>query len=167
MLCGCVVTLALSYIPLLFQTSHTIPRPMRNFLLVYVTFMVAVSTVNTVTLIIAFAIGRKIFKMHTGPSAEDNASGLDPDTFPNGLAGALCAIFASWGADGFMVRSLKSSRLDVNCRTISSFLLDIAMWDGMVWRVATSAILIVGFGSPSVRGNTRYGPESLYPPFLY
>ena len=141
---------------------------MRNFLLVYVTFMVAVSTVNTVTLITAFAIGRKIFKMHPGPGAEDNASGLDPDTFPNGLAGALCAIFASWGADGFMVYSSLRDWM-FSCRTILSFLLDIAVWDasGMVWRVATSAILIVGFGSPSVRGNTRYGPESLYPPFLY
>ena len=78
---GVVVTLALTYIPLLLKTSHTIlvPRVMRNFLLVYVTFMVAISTVNTVTLIIAFDIGH----------------GLSQDTFPNGLAGILCVIFAS------------------------------------------------------------------------
>ena len=64
---------------------------MRNFLLVYVTFMVAVSTVNTITLMIVFAIGRNIFKMDTGievVSLADNE--LRPDTFPNRLAGALC-----------------------------------------------------------------------------
>ena len=75
---------------------------MRNFLLVYVTFMVAVSTVNTVTLIFAFAIGRNIF-IHSRVYDPE----LNPSTFPNGLAGGLCAVFASWGADGFMVRLFK------------------------------------------------------------
>ena len=102
MLYGCVITLALNYIPLLLKTSHTIPRVMRNFLLVYVTFMVAVSTVNTVTLIYAFAIGRNIF-IHPGASRYE----LNPSTFPNGSAGALCTVFASWCADGFMVRLFK------------------------------------------------------------
>ena len=103
MLYGSVATLALNYIPLLLQTSRTISRRMRNFLLAYVTFMVAVSTVNTVTLIIAFAIGRSI--LNVSSTAVDNE--LDFVTFPNGLAGALCVTFASLGADGFMVRLFK------------------------------------------------------------
>ena len=95
MLYGCIVTLAISYIPVLLQTSHTLPRHMRNFLLAYVTFMVAVSTINTVTLIIAFAIGHNIFT---------KKKDFDPTIFPNGLAGELCSVFASSGADAFMVR---------------------------------------------------------------
>lgn len=99
MLYGCVATLALTYIPLLFETSHTMSRRMRNFLLAYVTFMVTVSTVYTVTLIIAFIIGRCILNTS---SVADNR--LNLVSFPNGLAGVLCVTFASWGADGFMVR---------------------------------------------------------------
>ena len=98
MLYGCVVTLAINYIPVLLQTSHTLPRHMRNFLLAYVTFMVAVSTINTVTLIIAFAIGHNILTKHLE---------FDPNVFPNGLAGELCSVFASWSADAFMVRLFK------------------------------------------------------------
>ena len=70
---------------------------MHNFLLAYVTFMVAVSTINTVTLIIAFAIGHNI--LTTKKHLE-----FDPSVFPNGLAGELCSVFASWSADAFMVR---------------------------------------------------------------
>ena len=102
MLYGGVATLALSYIPLLLQTSHTMSRRMRNFLLAYVTFMVAVSTVNTVTLIIAFTIGRSILNTCSKAGNELNLA-----TFPNGFAGALCLSFSSWGADGFMVRLFK------------------------------------------------------------
>ena len=72
---------------------------MRNFLLAYVTFMVAISTINTVTLIIAFTIGHSIFNY--GNPITDNV--FDFLTFPNGLVGSLCVTFASWGADGFMV----------------------------------------------------------------
>jgi hypothetical protein len=61
MLSGGVATLALTYIPLLLKTSQTISQRMRNFLLAYATFMVATSTVNTVTLIVAFTIGHSIF----------------------------------------------------------------------------------------------------------
>jgi hypothetical protein len=103
MLYGGVATLALTYVPLLLKTSHTISRRMRNFLLAYVTFMVATSTVNTVTLIIAFTIGHSIFNY--GSLVTDN--GVNLVAFPNGLAGALCVTFASWGADGFMVSLLK------------------------------------------------------------
>ena len=109
---GVVATLALTYVPLLLKTSHTISRRMRNFLLAYVAFMVVVSTVNTVTLIIAFIIGHNIFD-YGGQAAE-------LVLFPNGLAGALCITFASWGADGFMVSLFKSQRLDV-CRSLSLF----------------------------------------------
>ena len=116
MLYGGVATLALTYIPLLLKTSHTISRRMRNFLLAYVTFMVTTSTVNTVTLIIAFAIGHSIL---------NNAdSGFDLATFPNGLIGALCITFANWGADGFMVSLLElRQRLNECYRPFHLFLL--------------------------------------------
>ena len=101
MLYGGVAILALTYIPLLIKTSHMMSRRMRNFILAYVIFMVTVSTVNTVTLIIAFVIGRSI--LNYGGEVGDL---FDLITFPNGLAGALCVTLASWGADGFMVRLL-------------------------------------------------------------
>ena len=69
---------------------------MRNFLFVYASFMVAVSTINTVTLTIAFVIGHNIF-------TKSNALEFHPSIFPNGLAGELCGVFTSWGADAFMV----------------------------------------------------------------
>jgi cell shape-determining protein MreD len=105
MLYGGVATLALTYLPLLLKTSHTISRRMRNFLLAYVTFMVAISTVNMVTIIISFAIGHSIFNY--GSIVTDNVLTVYLVAFPNGLVGALCFTFASWGADGFMVSILK------------------------------------------------------------
>ncbi|KAF8815158.1 hypothetical protein BYT27DRAFT_7156093 [Phlegmacium glaucopus] len=100
MVYGGVAALALTYIPLLLKTSHTISRRMRNFLLAYVAFMVTTSTVNTVTLIIAFTIGRTILQISSpyGGNGIENLS-----AFPNGFAGAVCVTFASWGADGFML----------------------------------------------------------------
>ena len=100
MLYGCVVTLALTYIPLLLKTSDTISRRMHNFLLAYVTFMVIASTVFTITLIIAFTIGHNIL---VGPFAIDDFEQLN---FPNGYVGSSCQAFTSWGADGFMVSLL-------------------------------------------------------------
>ena len=99
MLYGGVAALALTYTPLLLKTSPTISRRMRNFLLAYVTFMVTVSTVNTVTLIIAFAIGHTILYI-------DDLTGYilaTLDASPNGLAGPMCIAFAGWGANGFIV----------------------------------------------------------------
>jgi hypothetical protein len=72
----------------------------RNFLLA---FMVTASTIDTITLIIAFAIGHSI--LNNGSLADN---GLDLVTFPNGLAGSLCVTFASWGADGFMVSFIEA-----------------------------------------------------------
>ena len=81
LLYGCVATLALlaaltyTGIPLLLETSgsQTIPRRMRNFLLdFFFTSMVSVSTVNTVTLIVAFTIG---YGISNNGSLADN--GLD------------------------------------------------------------------------------------------
>ena len=99
MVYGGVATLVLTYISLLLKTSHAISRRLRNFLLAYVAFMVAISTINTVTLIIAFTIGRNIFPFGNS----DTGNMIHLLTFPNGMAGALCVTFASWGADGFMV----------------------------------------------------------------
>ena len=119
MLYGGVATLALTYIPLLLKTSHTISRRMRNFLLAYVTFMVATSTINTVTLIIAFTIGHSIFDYRYG-SLVTVPEGFVIFEFPNGLVGSLCITFASWGADGFMVSLLKWQRMDVAVQFIVS-----------------------------------------------
>ena len=99
MVYGGVATLVLTYIPLLLKTSHTISRRLRNFLLAYVVVMIATSTVNTVTLIIAFTIGRDILPFGNSGTGDE----IDLLAFPNGMAGALCVTFASWGADGFMV----------------------------------------------------------------
>lgn len=60
MVYGSVATLFLTYISLLLKTSHAISPRLCNFLLAYVVFMVSISTVNTVTLITAFTIGRNI-----------------------------------------------------------------------------------------------------------
>ena len=103
MIYGGVVILVLTYISLLLKTSHSISRRLRNFLLAYVVFMVAISTVNTVTLIIAFTIGRNILHFGSSVTTDDM---IDLLTLPNGMAGALCVTFASWGADGFMVSLL-------------------------------------------------------------
>ena len=71
---------------------------MRIFLLVYVTLMVSFSTVYIITMIIALT--SRIF------GSPNNL--LSPSSlFQNGLAGAMCVTFASWGADGFMVRNFQ------------------------------------------------------------
>ena len=78
---------------------------MRNLLLVYVTFMVAVSTINMVTLIIAFAIGHSILPVTSNKDLKSEL--INNAVYPNGFAGEFCSIFASWGADAFMVRLFK------------------------------------------------------------
>ena len=98
MVYGGVLSLSFSYVPLLLKTSHDISRRMRNFLLVYVTFMVAISTVYIITVIIALM--RTIFYYSTDFSADPSKIGY---LFQNGLVGALCTTFANWGADWFMV----------------------------------------------------------------
>jgi hypothetical protein len=93
---GGILTLTFSYVPLLLKTSQGISRRMRNFLLVYVTFMVGISTVYIITTIIALT--RTIFY--------DINYYHDKYLFRNGLVGAICTTFANWGADGFMVSKL-------------------------------------------------------------
>ena len=89
---GGVLSLALAYIPLLLETSYDIPRRMRNFLLLYVAFMIAISTIYTITMVIPL-INNTFAVFNPGNSY----------VFPNGFLGGFCVIFASWGADGFMV----------------------------------------------------------------
>ena len=105
MVYGGVATLFLTYISLLLKTSHAISPRLRNFLLAYVVFMVSISTVNTITLIIAFTIGRNILPFGDSNSGT-TGNAINLLTFPNGMAGALCVTLASWGADGFMVSLL-------------------------------------------------------------
>ena len=95
---GGILTLSLSYIPLLLKASNDISRRMRNFLLVYVILMVAISTVYIIT--ITVALTDRIFH----PLSLQLPEGY---LFQNGLVGALCTTFASWGADGFMVSKLQ------------------------------------------------------------
>ncbi|KAF8809300.1 hypothetical protein BYT27DRAFT_7094663 [Phlegmacium glaucopus] len=97
MVYGVVLSLTLSYIPLLLKTSYDISRRMRNFLLEYVTFMVAFSTVYIITIIIALRNS-----MFGGPLSRFNCD-LVPFTLENGIPGVMCTMLASWGADGFML----------------------------------------------------------------
>jgi len=87
---GGMLFLSLSYIPLFLKTSNNISRHMRNFLLAYVTFMVATSTIYIITMSVALL--RAIFDdLNLVPQIQEQ------------YVGCLCIIFASWGADGFMV----------------------------------------------------------------
>ncbi|KAF8804866.1 hypothetical protein BYT27DRAFT_7105929 [Phlegmacium glaucopus] len=92
MIYGGALSLSLSYVPLLLTTSQNISRRMRNFLLVYVTFMVAISTVYIITKTIILTQG--IFHIHR------------PNPlfyFQIGNVDSTCTILANWGADGFML----------------------------------------------------------------
>ena len=104
---GGVLSLTLSYIPLLLKTSYDISRSRRIFLLVYVTFMVAISTLHVITTIIALKAS-----VPAGIDKDELCGGmfilgLSPDWFQNGDMGGFCITFASWGADGFMVRNFQ------------------------------------------------------------
>ena len=101
MVYGGVLSLSFSYVPLLLKTSHDISRRMRNFLLVYVAFMVTISTVYIITMIIALT--RSIFYASANPFVP-SAFGY---FFQNVLVGALCITFANWGADWFMVSKVQ------------------------------------------------------------
>ena len=95
---GSILTLTMSYVPLLLKASNDISRRMRNFLLVYVVLMVAISTVYMITATVIFA--RSVF---SDPRLFWNSSSGGMYVFENGLVGAVCTTLASWGADGFMV----------------------------------------------------------------
>jgi hypothetical protein len=88
---GGVLLLSLSYVPLLLKTSNNISRRIRNFLLLYMTFMVTTSTIYVIT--ISIALVRAIFSLQEDKKRVQNVL----------YVGFLCIIFASWGADGFMV----------------------------------------------------------------
>ena len=92
-----VLELAVSYVPLLLKTSNDTSRRMRNFLLVYVMLMVAISTVYITTATITLT--RSVF---SDPNLFWSSSG-GTYVFENGVVGAVCTTLASWGADGFMV----------------------------------------------------------------
>ncbi|KAF8802949.1 hypothetical protein BYT27DRAFT_7145525 [Phlegmacium glaucopus] len=100
-----VLSLTLSYVPLLLKTSYAISRRMRNFLLVYVTFMATVSTVYFVVTIIAIrnmfggSGSLPFFELSCGFTLLD----WRQPGFVNGIIAGLCTLFASWGADGFML----------------------------------------------------------------
>ena len=126
---GGVLSLTLSYVSLLLKTSYDISRRMRILLLVYVLFMLAMSTVHIITIITALRTSLSLFS-----SNKDCDSLLDllykMNYSQNGLAGAFCITFANWGADGFMVSKCQNFKnikekgcfwlfLDVMCDFIS------------------------------------------------
>ncbi|KAF8802950.1 hypothetical protein BYT27DRAFT_7341070 [Phlegmacium glaucopus] len=94
-----VLSLTLSYVPLLLKTSHAISRRMRKFLLAYITFMATVSTVYLNIIVIAFrnrSAGLTLLEC-VGPMVQYRSN----DRI--GLLSGLCTLFSSWGADGFML----------------------------------------------------------------
>ncbi|KAF8802946.1 hypothetical protein BYT27DRAFT_7172243 [Phlegmacium glaucopus] len=97
-----VLTLPLVYLPLHLKMSD-ISRRMRNFLLVYVTFMVTVSTVYLITMTIALSNrfgGSLAFLECVGLTLLDWTR---VHNFAIGLVAGLCVLFASWGAQGLML----------------------------------------------------------------
>jgi len=119
---GGVLSLTLSYGSLLLKTSYDISRRMRKFLLVYVTFMVAMSTVYIIATIIA--LRNNLFgglggtAMPVIPSCQNE--------FPGTLT-ALCIMFTSWGADGFMVRNFQKNLREIHLDRFSFPVRNIAL----------------------------------------
>ena len=105
---GPVLSLTLSYVSLLLKTSYDISRRTRIFLLVYVMFMLAMSTVYITIIITTLKSSLSIYS----PTNKDCGLLLDLSYkisyFQNGLASAFCITFASWGADGFMVSKFQN-----------------------------------------------------------
>ncbi|KAF8812848.1 hypothetical protein BYT27DRAFT_7182300 [Phlegmacium glaucopus] len=89
---GGILSLSISYVPLLLTTSQNVSRRIRNFLLVYTTFMVAISTLYLSTTTVALT--QNIFR-------ED---GPNPRLFVQiRILDLTCITLANWGADGFML----------------------------------------------------------------
>lgn len=108
MVYGGVLSLSLSYLSLL-KSSYTISRRMRYFLLVYVTFMVAISTAHIITSIIA--VRDNIPFSGTYCTIFACALGSRIDTWSqDGFESVLCIMLASWGADAFMVSKFQRER---------------------------------------------------------
>ena len=85
---GGVLSLTLSYGLLLLKTSYDISRRMRTFLLVYIIFMVALSTVYIIATIIA--LRNSIF----GPPEGMTVLPSYRNEYP-GTVTALCTMFVS------------------------------------------------------------------------
>ena len=107
---GGVLSLTLSYVSLLLKTSYDTSRRMRIFLLVYITFMLAMSTVYII--IIITTLRTSLSKFSSG--SNDCSLLLDLvqkiNHFQNGQGSGFCITFANWGADGFMVSQCRNSK---------------------------------------------------------
>ena len=99
---GGMLSLTMPLVRLLLKSSYEISRRKRIFLLIYVTFMAAISTaymvITSIVLKTAGGLGNKCFDI---------------------LARGLCIVFSSWGADGFMVS--QNSQRKKNVFLISFF----------------------------------------------
>ena len=100
---GGMVSLTLSYIPLLLKTSNDISRRTLKFLLLYAAFMLTISTTYMITM--AVTLTKNMFLPFD--LKVDTSLNLDTYFVQNGVWGGVCVILASWGADGFMVRHLQ------------------------------------------------------------
>jgi len=100
---GGLLSLTLSYVPFLLKTSHVNSRRMRIFLLVYVVFMVTISTVYIATIIIALKNNLLVASSSYNNYLCIALFGISAGWFQNGYTGGICITLASWGADGFML----------------------------------------------------------------
>ena len=130
---GGILTLSVSYVPLLLKTSNDISRRMRNFLLLYVILMVAISTVYMITAIATLT--RSVF---SDPKFFWNSSSATY-VFENGLVGAACTTVASWGADGFMVSRFDQKNKYLDSLSFTVRMIAVAMCNAIPRSFATSS----------------------------
>lgn len=93
--CGAVLSISMSCFQVVYQRFHQKSAPaskcMYRFLLAYITFMTCISVVYLVLDITSTRVSIFTTRKHL------------PLFLPAGSR-AICVAFASWGADGFMVR---------------------------------------------------------------
>ena len=100
MVYGGVLSLALSCIRLLIKNSNESSRCMCKFFLLYVAFMVTISTIYTITMVIGLLNLNRFGTPLSDPGW--TYPEYQPYAFPNGYVGIICVTVATWGADGMM-----------------------------------------------------------------
>ena len=102
MVYGGVLSLALSCIRLLIKNSNESHRCLYKFFLLYVAFMVTISTLYTITMVIGL-LNLNRFGTPTLPDPTWGPIDQPFYAFPNGYVGITCITVATWGADGMIV----------------------------------------------------------------
>ena len=106
---GGLLSLTLSYVSLLLKTSYDISRRRRIFLLVYVIFMLANSTVYISIMITTLMTSFKLSGSSSGSNNDCSTSLNKMNYFQDAEAGGVCIALAMWGADGFMVSKISKT----------------------------------------------------------